>query len=168
MLGYLCAIPLPRWLGVPALWGAAGLTASAGVAGWIEMLLLRRRAQSTHRSHRAAARLRREALGVGGRCRWRGMERENRGVRVAAPGDSSPRSCLAPYLAVYLGTAVAIANPAPELAVWDSNASGPRRVRGPVSQARPSVSQCRSDRRPDASGRRFRPDYDSSRLFSIA
>jgi len=42
VLGYLFAIPLPRWLGVPALWGAAGLTASAGIAGWAEMLLLRR------------------------------------------------------------------------------------------------------------------------------
>jgi putative peptidoglycan lipid II flippase len=43
ILGYLCAIPLPRWLGIPPLWGAAGLTASAGVAGWVEMLLLRAR-----------------------------------------------------------------------------------------------------------------------------
>jgi putative peptidoglycan lipid II flippase len=42
VLGYLCAIPLPRLLGIPAIWGAAGLTASAGVAGWVEMLLLRR------------------------------------------------------------------------------------------------------------------------------
>ena len=41
LLGYVCAIPLPRWLGVPPVWGAAGLTASAGVAGWVEMLLLR-------------------------------------------------------------------------------------------------------------------------------
>src|SRR5262245_56801637 len=41
ILGYLFAIPLPRWLGVPPLWGAAGLTASAGLAGWVEMLLLR-------------------------------------------------------------------------------------------------------------------------------
>jgi putative peptidoglycan lipid II flippase len=41
VLGYLCAIPLPRVLGVPALWGAAGLTASAGVSGWVEMLMLR-------------------------------------------------------------------------------------------------------------------------------
>jgi putative peptidoglycan lipid II flippase len=41
-LGYMCAIPLPRWVGLPAAWGAAGLTASAGVAGWVEMLLLRR------------------------------------------------------------------------------------------------------------------------------
>src|SRR5712691_5966851 len=42
MLGYLFALPLPRVLGVPQAWGAAGLTASAGIAGWVEMLLLRR------------------------------------------------------------------------------------------------------------------------------
>ena len=40
--GYVFAIPLPRWLGMPSIWGAAGLTASAGLAGWVEMLLLRR------------------------------------------------------------------------------------------------------------------------------
>ena len=42
VLGYLFAIPLPRWLGLPSLWGTAGLTTSAGLAGWVEMLLLRR------------------------------------------------------------------------------------------------------------------------------
>jgi putative peptidoglycan lipid II flippase len=41
-LGYLCALPLPRWLGIGPQWGAAGLTASAGVAGWVEFTLLRR------------------------------------------------------------------------------------------------------------------------------
>ena len=41
-LGYLCALPLPRWLGIDPHWGAAGLTASAGVAGWVEFTLLRR------------------------------------------------------------------------------------------------------------------------------
>jgi putative peptidoglycan lipid II flippase len=41
VLGYLCALPLPRLLGIPQLWGAAGLTASAGIAGWVEMLMLR-------------------------------------------------------------------------------------------------------------------------------
>jgi len=41
VLGYLFAIPLPRLLGAPPAWGAAGLTASAGMAGWVEMLLLR-------------------------------------------------------------------------------------------------------------------------------
>lgn len=41
-LGYLCAIPLPPLIGLDPKWGAAGLTASAGVAGWIEFALLRR------------------------------------------------------------------------------------------------------------------------------
>jgi putative peptidoglycan lipid II flippase len=42
VLGYLCALPLPHLLGVDQKWGAAGLTASAGISGWIEFLLLRR------------------------------------------------------------------------------------------------------------------------------
>jgi len=42
ILGYLFAIPLPRALGIDTVWGAAGLTASAGIAGWVEMLMLRR------------------------------------------------------------------------------------------------------------------------------
>src|SRR5262245_9233920 len=41
-LGYVCAIPLPQLIGIDPKWGAAGLTASAGVAGWIEFALLRR------------------------------------------------------------------------------------------------------------------------------
>jgi len=40
--GYFCAFPLRRWIGLDARWGAAGLTASAGVAGWVEFTLLRR------------------------------------------------------------------------------------------------------------------------------
>ena len=42
VLGYLCAIVLPPRLGVPMRWGVAGLTASAGVAAWVEFALLRR------------------------------------------------------------------------------------------------------------------------------
>jgi putative peptidoglycan lipid II flippase len=41
-LGYLCALPLPRALGIEPKWGVAGLTASAGIAGWVEFALLRR------------------------------------------------------------------------------------------------------------------------------
>jgi putative peptidoglycan lipid II flippase len=41
VLGYLCALPLPLLLGIDPKWGVAGLTASAGVAGWIEFALLR-------------------------------------------------------------------------------------------------------------------------------
>lgn len=42
VLGYISAIHVPGWLGISSLWGAAGLTASAGAAGWVEMLMLRR------------------------------------------------------------------------------------------------------------------------------
>jgi putative peptidoglycan lipid II flippase len=42
VLGYLCAIPLPPLLGIEPRWGVIGLTASAGIAGWVEFLLLRR------------------------------------------------------------------------------------------------------------------------------
>src|SRR4030095_16543696 len=41
VLGYLFALPLPRLLGIDPKWGVAGLTASAGIAGWIEFALLR-------------------------------------------------------------------------------------------------------------------------------
>ena len=41
-LGYLFALPLPRALGIDPKWGVAGLTASAGIAGWVEFILLRR------------------------------------------------------------------------------------------------------------------------------
>jgi putative peptidoglycan lipid II flippase len=42
ILGYLFAIPLPPLLGIEPKWGVAGLTLSAGIAGWVEFLLLRR------------------------------------------------------------------------------------------------------------------------------
>ncbi len=41
VLGYLFAFPLPRLLGLETSWGTAGLTASAGLSGWIEFYLLR-------------------------------------------------------------------------------------------------------------------------------
>jgi putative peptidoglycan lipid II flippase len=42
-LGYVAALWVPRWTGIEERWGVAGLTASAGVAGWIEFYLLRRK-----------------------------------------------------------------------------------------------------------------------------
>ena len=33
---------MPRWLSLSLNWGIAGLTASAGMAGWVEFALLRR------------------------------------------------------------------------------------------------------------------------------
>ncbi|MDQ2775012.1 MAG: murein biosynthesis integral membrane protein MurJ [Acidobacteriota bacterium] len=41
VLGLIFAFPLPRWLGIDPKWGVAGLTASAGIAGWLEFSLLR-------------------------------------------------------------------------------------------------------------------------------
>ncbi|HEU4563868.1 MAG TPA: murein biosynthesis integral membrane protein MurJ, partial [Gemmatimonadaceae bacterium] len=41
-LGWVFAIVLPPLLGISSRWGAAGLTASAGIAGWVEFALLRR------------------------------------------------------------------------------------------------------------------------------
>ena len=41
VLGYLSAFPIPKLLHLDPSWGLAGLPASAGVAGWIEFLLLR-------------------------------------------------------------------------------------------------------------------------------
>ena len=43
VLGYLFALPLPRLLGIDPRWGVAGLTLSAGIAGWVEFALLRAR-----------------------------------------------------------------------------------------------------------------------------
>ena len=42
ILGYLFAIPLPGMIGIDQRWGVAGLTASAGIAAWVEFTLLRR------------------------------------------------------------------------------------------------------------------------------
>jgi putative peptidoglycan lipid II flippase len=41
-LGYFAAIVLPPRLGIPSLWGTVGLTTSASLAAWIELMLLRR------------------------------------------------------------------------------------------------------------------------------
>ena len=41
-LGWMAALWLPQAVGISARWGVAGLTASAGVAAWVEYALLRR------------------------------------------------------------------------------------------------------------------------------
>jgi putative peptidoglycan lipid II flippase len=40
-LGLVFALQVPGWLGIDRRWGVAGLTASAGIAGWVEFSLLR-------------------------------------------------------------------------------------------------------------------------------
>ncbi|MGZ3694692.1 MAG: murein biosynthesis integral membrane protein MurJ [Bdellovibrionota bacterium] len=41
ILGYVCGLKVPGWFGVDPKWGAVGLTASAGLSGWVEYLMLR-------------------------------------------------------------------------------------------------------------------------------
>jgi putative peptidoglycan lipid II flippase len=41
VLGYISAIYVPPMLGVEIQWGTVGLTLTAGIAGWVEFLLLR-------------------------------------------------------------------------------------------------------------------------------
>ncbi len=42
VLGYGCALYIPPLLGLELQWGTVGLTLSAGIAGWVEFVLLRR------------------------------------------------------------------------------------------------------------------------------
>ena len=69
-LGYVCAILLPPVLQIAPHWGAAGLTASAGVAGWIEYVMLRgsldRRVGVTGLSRARAGRIWAAAILAGG------------------------------------------------------------------------------------------------------
>ncbi len=101
VLGYICAIVLPPRLGIAALWGTAGLTASAGVSGWIEFLLLRRtlnkRLGPTGLPASLTARLWIAAL-VGAGVAW--------AIKVALPFQQPilvAASVLIPYGLVYLG-----------------------------------------------------------------
>jgi putative peptidoglycan lipid II flippase len=41
LLGYFCALVLPGLLSIDRRWGVVGLSASAGVSGWVEFALLR-------------------------------------------------------------------------------------------------------------------------------
>jgi putative peptidoglycan lipid II flippase len=105
-LGYLCAIPLPRWLDIPLLWGAAGLTASAGVAGWIEMLMLR---------HGMNARIGRTGLPAGYLIRLWTAAAVAAGMAWMIKRAASPSwhpvivaaVVLGPYVAVFVGGAFA-------------------------------------------------------------
>jgi putative peptidoglycan lipid II flippase len=42
LVGYLCALPLPKLLGLEQRWGAVGLTIASSLAAWTEFMLLRR------------------------------------------------------------------------------------------------------------------------------
>jgi putative peptidoglycan lipid II flippase len=112
-LGWFCALVLPGWLDVPRIWGAAGLTASAGVSGWIEFLLLRhsvnRRVGFTGLTASRGARLWSAAI-IGAAVAW--------GARwLLPPVDPLIRGAvvLPVFGAVYLGVAAAAGVPIPGL-----------------------------------------------------
>ena len=101
VLGYVCARILPQWLGIAQLWGVAGLTASAGVSGWVEFALLRRS---------LAERIGMEPVGVKYLARLWSFAIISAavawGIRLALPGIQEPRIraviILIPYGLVYL------------------------------------------------------------------
>lgn len=100
-LGYCCAFPLPRLLGLDHRWGTAGLTLSAGIAGWVEFLLLRR---ALHRRIGAMApgtgrNLRLWAVALLAAAIGYGVERALPFHRPLLVGPC----VLIPYAAVYLG-----------------------------------------------------------------
>jgi putative peptidoglycan lipid II flippase len=100
-LGYLCALPLPHWLGISQRWGAAGLTFSAGTAGWLEFLLLRRALQGqigpVPSGYGRIARLWTIAIAAGLACI---------GLKLILPFENSILigiCVLVPYAAIYVG-----------------------------------------------------------------
>ena len=64
-LGYVVAIHLPPLLGIDPKWGAAGLTTSSGLVGWIEFVLLRRTLNKRIGRTGLSAGIHGEALGLG-------------------------------------------------------------------------------------------------------
>jgi putative peptidoglycan lipid II flippase len=100
-LGYLCALPLPRLLGIDQRWGAAGLTVSAGIAGWVEFMLLRRglqRVVGAVPSGRSRI-LRLWAVALFAALAWL---RSQSGIAFHQPLIVGP-CVLIPYAALYLG-----------------------------------------------------------------
>lgn len=109
VLGWLFALPLPRLLGIDGHWGAAGLTVSAGIAGWVEFVLLRsrlnRRIGRTGLPAAAAVRLW-IAAAIGAAAGW--------GVRFLVVGQNKYVGgflILAAFSVVYLGATIALRIP---------------------------------------------------------
>jgi putative peptidoglycan lipid II flippase len=98
-LGYLCAIPLPHLIGIDPKWGAAGLTASAGLAGWIEFALLRRALNQRIGRTGLPDSLHCEALGWGHCRRGRGLGHKG---RASAPSSDIYRRIGSDSLRGYL------------------------------------------------------------------
>jgi len=108
-MGYVAAVPLPLWIGIEPRWGVAGLTASAGVAGWVEFALLRRtlnrRLGRTGLPMALAAKLWASAA-IGAAVAW--------GVKLAMGQQNAillAAAVLTPYGALYFGAAALLRVP---------------------------------------------------------
>jgi putative peptidoglycan lipid II flippase len=113
LLGYLFALVLPGLLGLDRKLGAAGLTASAGLAGWVEFYLLRREMdRRIGRTRLIPSRIARlwAAAGVGAAIPWAYKLIADRGAPVLSAHESAVPSKLLAFilLAVYGLTYVGI------------------------------------------------------------
>ena len=108
VLGYLFAIPLPRWLGIARVWGAAGLTLVGRAGGLGRDAAAAAHAQRTNWPDRLAGRVLAKLWGAGHRRRRGRVDgeaalptlapRDRRGCRARARTASTflwPRSCFA-------------------------------------------------------------------------
>ena len=122
VLGYVCALKVPPLLGIRPEWGTAGLTASAGVAGWVEFALLRRRLNlrlgKTGLPPSLVARLWASAI-AGAAIAW--------AIKLALPVRQPivvAAAVLVPYGLVYLGMTVALKVPEARTALARVRRSG--------------------------------------------
>ncbi len=119
-LGYFFALVLPGLLGIDRKLGAAGLTASAGLAGWVEFYLLRRemdkRIGRTRLVPARMARLWGAAL-AGAALPWAYKLVVDRGAPLLSAHENAVRSkflalaLLSVYVLMYLGITAAFGIP---------------------------------------------------------
>ncbi|HEY0482783.1 MAG TPA: murein biosynthesis integral membrane protein MurJ [Kofleriaceae bacterium] len=107
-LGWAFALPLRHQLGYSPTWGAFGLTASAGLAAWIEFALLRRWLARRIGSVPVPVRLGLGCLAAAAAAAALGLAADRLATAAAAPVWLSSLAAIAAFGLVYLGiTAVA-------------------------------------------------------------
>lgn len=109
-LGFLFALGIPRWAGLDMKLGVMGLTASAGIAGWVEFFLLRDRLEKRIGSMRLP---RSRTMALWGAAL--GSAAVGWGVKVlmnGAPGAWSAIVVLAAFGISYLSLGIALKIPA--------------------------------------------------------
>ncbi|MCX5744218.1 MAG: murein biosynthesis integral membrane protein MurJ, partial [Proteobacteria bacterium] len=114
--GYAFALPLRSWLGYGAVWGGFGLTASAGVAAWVEFLLLERWLSAQIGKVPIPTRLGLGALGAALLAGGAGYGASWLAIVVGLPGWLAALGAIGTFGVVYLG--VMIAAKVPEAAAF--------------------------------------------------